>query len=89
MIQARDGNFYGKTTLGGTVKSCDNGSSGCGTIFRLTPAGVEAVLYDFGFGGNGVWLYPRELVEAPDGSLYGITWIGGGAGGGTAYRLTF
>jgi uncharacterized repeat protein (TIGR03803 family) len=69
VIQARDGTFYGTSTLGGSIRICDNGISGCGTIFKVTPDGTETVLYDFGFGGNGSWLYPEELVEAPDVTL--------------------
>ena len=36
---ATDGNFYGETQQGG--------ASNCGTIFKLTTAGVFSVLYTF------------------------------------------
>src|SRR5450631_2802883 len=36
LVQASDGNFYGTTGSGGTT--------GCGTVFRITPGGIETVL---------------------------------------------
>lgn len=80
LIQARDGNFYGTTLLGG---------NGYGTIFRMTPSGALTVLYSgFGFS-NGA--SPRAtLLEASDGNLYGTT-LGMGGGPyccGTAFRFT-
>src|SRR6185503_9731511 len=44
LIQAADGNFYGTTSSGG---------SGSGTVFRMTPAGAETVLYSFTGGADG------------------------------------
>jgi len=46
LIQASDGNFYGSTLTGGS-------SGNSGVIFKLTPAGVETVLYNFGTLGLG------------------------------------
>jgi uncharacterized repeat protein (TIGR03803 family) len=80
VVQGRDGNFYGTTVGGGTV-------NGVGTVFRLTPAGVETVLWDFGFGGNGGFSQPFSLVEDADGNFYGTTSGGGGAAGGTIFKL--
>jgi uncharacterized repeat protein (TIGR03803 family) len=40
LLQGSDGNFYGTTS--------DGGQFGLGTLFKLTPAGVETVLYSFG-----------------------------------------
>jgi uncharacterized repeat protein (TIGR03803 family) len=39
VIQGNDGNFYGTTSLGGA----HNG----GTVFKLTPEGVETIPYSF------------------------------------------
>lgn len=40
-----DGNFYGAAASGGTPSnSCP---SGCGTIYKMTPAGVVTTLYSF------------------------------------------
>ena len=89
VTQGSDGNFYGTTVLGGTIKICGASNSfGCGTIFRVTPAGEETVLWDFGFGGNGAQVFPLSVVQNADGSLFGVTGSGGTTGGGTIYRLT-
>ena len=81
LVQGSDGNFYGTTIAGGTVNNGD------GTIFRVTPDGVETVLWDFGYGGNGGFSEPFGLVEDADGNFYGTTSGGGGAGAGTIYKL--
>jgi uncharacterized repeat protein (TIGR03803 family) len=39
------GNLYGTTAGGGEGKNC--GNLYCGTIFKLTPAGVETILHSF------------------------------------------
>lgn len=45
LVQGADGNFYGPTFAGGTSTVCS--SSGCGTIFKLTPGGTLTTLHDF------------------------------------------
>ena len=88
VIQASDGNFYGTSGLGGTVDICDNGQgAGCGTIFKITPAGEETVLWSFGFGTNGSWSNPLGLVEAAPGIFYGVSKSGGSVGSGTLFQL--
>jgi uncharacterized repeat protein (TIGR03803 family) len=88
VTQGTDGNFYGTTVTGGTIQSCGASNYGCGTIFRITPAGEETVLWDFGFGGNGAQVNPLSVVQSADGSLFGVTSFGGPAGGGSIYQLT-
>ena len=79
VIQGRDGNFYG-TTYGG-------GTSGLGTVFRLTPSGTETVLYAFAGGSDGA--NPEAgVTQGSDGNLYGATYLGGVDGLGTIFRLT-
>jgi uncharacterized repeat protein (TIGR03803 family) len=79
LIQATDGNFYGTSYFGGT--------SGAGTVFRMTPSGTVTVLHSFGFAGLGDGAYPvGALIQATDRSLYGTTSFGG-AGSGVAFRL--
>ena len=79
MIQGADGNFYG-TTLGG-------GTSGNGTVFKVTPAGVETVLYSFAGGSDGS--EPQAaLILAADGNFYGTTFQGGVSGNGTVFKIT-
>ena len=49
LLQGRDGNFYGTTNSGGAsggARKIEYG--GLGTVFKMTPAGVETVLYSFG-----------------------------------------
>ncbi len=46
LMQASDGNFYGTTRQGGANTTACSGT-GCGTIFRITPAGVFTTLYSF------------------------------------------
>jgi uncharacterized repeat protein (TIGR03803 family) len=62
------GNYYGVTIDGG-ANTCYNGS--CGTIFKITPAGKETVLYNFTGGSDG--LNPYELIGDSKGNFYGIS----------------
>jgi uncharacterized repeat protein (TIGR03803 family) len=79
LIQGSDGDLYGLTGAGGT--------RGAGTFFRLTPGGVETVLYSF--GGNPDGLYPvGNLVEGSDGTFYGVTDGGGAHNLGTVFSVT-
>jgi uncharacterized repeat protein (TIGR03803 family) len=74
LIQAGDGNFYGTTAL---------------TVFKVTPAGKETVLYRFcslpncadGFAPNA------GLVQTADGYFYGTTSVQGAHGDGTVFKI--
>ena len=78
LLQATDGNFYGTTANGGV--------SGNGTVFKLTPAGTETVLYAFAGGTDGA--NPEgSVIQAADGNLYGTT-SGGASGNGTVFKVT-
>jgi uncharacterized repeat protein (TIGR03803 family) len=74
-----DGNFYG-TTLNG-------GGANVGTIFKVTPTGVETLLYAFGsHAGDGAT--PRSgLIMGTDGHFYGTTTSGGTYDAGTVFRF--
>ncbi len=75
MIQGRDGNLYGATATGGSPSAtCPHG---CGTVFRVTPSGVETVLYSFGRSSADGQGPSGALVEASDGDFYGTTASGG------------
>jgi uncharacterized repeat protein (TIGR03803 family) len=82
------GNFYG-TTEYGAGRSC--GGGGCGTVFKLDPAGKEIVLHTFGRGNDGVFPAAGLLADS-QGNLYGTTiWGGGGNcphGCGTVFEVT-
>ncbi len=80
LVQGGDGNFYGVTNQGG--------SSGDGTVYRLTPAGALTTLHTFTGGGDGA-APSAGLLLAGDGNFYGSTLDGpGDDGGGTVYKLT-
>jgi uncharacterized repeat protein (TIGR03803 family) len=63
-----DGNFYGTTYLGGDLTCMQ--PIGCGTIFRITPAGTLITL-DLLSTANGGPTAP--LVLGNDGNFYGTT----------------
>lgn len=64
--------FYGTTFQGGPSILC---LSGCGTVFKVTRAGVLATLHTFALtdGGNP----SGSLIQGSDGDLYGTTEFGG------------
>jgi uncharacterized repeat protein (TIGR03803 family) len=68
-----NGTLYG-TTVNGGGSGCF-GSYGCGTIFTVSTAGIETVLYRFAsvFGG----LEPQTPLLNVNGKLYGTTVSGG------------
>jgi uncharacterized repeat protein (TIGR03803 family) len=83
LIQATNGDFYGTTYEGGTGYCA--GLLGCGTVFKITPAGK---LTTYSFDGTNGDLPQGALVQAANGDLYGTT-NGGGAGGeGTIFKIT-
>jgi len=82
-VQGNDGNFYGTTTEGGNTKVC---GSGCGTIYKITPAGALTTLYQFdithGYAPYG------PLVLGTDGNFYGTTSFGTSANAGVIFKIT-
>jgi uncharacterized repeat protein (TIGR03803 family) len=90
LVQGTDGSFYGTTAYGGNggnSKSC--GDYGCGTIFRITPAGTLTTLYRFcAQTGCPDGSYPNGLVQGADGNFYGTTYYGGTRNNGTVFKIT-
>ena len=78
------GALYG-TTYDGGGHGCAYGG-GCGTVFRLTAAGDETVLYSFKGGTDGS--YPVAGLINAGGVLYGTTQTGGAHGLGTVFEIT-
>lgn len=81
LIQARDGNLYGATDVGGVSR--------VGTVFKITLGGKLTTLYSFCRqlscpDGSG----PNALVQATDGNFYGTTYTGGLNDYGTVFELT-
>jgi len=72
-----DGNFYGTTYEGGT--------SGAGTVFKVTSSGKITTLYSF--SGFNCCAYAAP-IEGLDGNYYGTTSDGGGEVFGTVYKMT-
>lgn len=64
------GILYGTTAEGGAA-----GSGGAGTVYSVTPAGVEKVLYAFDTWKDG--LFPWSGLIYVQGKLYGTTFGGG------------
>jgi len=84
LVQAANGDLYGTTYAGGNLCAQDQT---CGTIFKITLAGVFTTLYNFS-GTDGA--FPEDsLVQGTDGYLYGTTYEGGSEySSGTIFRIT-
>jgi len=75
LVRDEDGNLYGTTFYGGRY--------GPGTVFELSSATKEKVLYSF-TGGNPY----AALVRDAKGNLFGTTFDGGTHGAGSVFELT-
>jgi len=81
--------IYGETLTGGG-SGCNG--EGCGTVFSITAAGAESVVYAFQGGKDGET--PDRGLVAVGKTLYGTTFYGGGSGCtshlgcGTIFSLT-
>jgi len=86
LVLGRDGNFYGTTVSGGLANAyC--GTDGCGVVFKVTPAGAETVIYEFGDHSDDGTI-PSNLVQGTDGNFYGTTSLGGQPDEGTVFSVT-
>jgi uncharacterized repeat protein (TIGR03803 family) len=86
LIQATDGNFYGTTQQGGASGRCEQ--YGCGTVFKVTPKGTEAVLHSFNVQNFDCYYPVAPVVEGGDGNLYGTVPYGGPNGYGCVFRIS-
>jgi uncharacterized repeat protein (TIGR03803 family) len=83
LVEGTDGNFYGTTATGGQYS--------VGTVFKITPQGALTTLYAFCSQTNCVDGDAPDgdgLVQATDGSFYGMTLAGGEYNDGNIYRIT-
>jgi len=85
VVQGTDGNFYGTTQLGGNYVGC---SSGCGTIFEITAAGILTTLHSFGTSSDDGSDPVAGLTQATNGIFYGTTSSDGDSGYGTVFSLS-
>jgi uncharacterized repeat protein (TIGR03803 family) len=84
LIMDMSGNLYGTTYAGGAY--------GWGTVFKVTPSGIETVLHSFGSLGDGFSSYAGLIMDTT-GNLYGTTSNGYCPGGtsqgcGTVFQVT-
>ncbi len=78
LVQGIDGQLYGMTNQGDP--------DGCGTAFKITPAGSLTTLFNFSTGSNGC--NPLGgLMLASGGNIYGSTFYSGDGGGGTLWTI--
>lgn len=73
------GYLYGTTPFGGSA-------NGGGTLYKLSTAGVETILHQFGASGDGA--YPEAGLSLYNGALYGGTVTGGANQSGTIFEAT-
>jgi uncharacterized repeat protein (TIGR03803 family) len=74
-----NGTLYGTTTSGGT--------NGRGTVFSITPAGKERVVYSFGSSSYDGTTPFSALIDVGD-VLFGTTSASGAGQGGTVFSIT-
>lgn len=73
------GTLYGTTTTGGKSKS--------GTVYSISPSGIEKTLYEFR-GGSEDGSRPSGRLLDVNGTLYGTTGSGGSKAAGTVYTIS-
>jgi uncharacterized repeat protein (TIGR03803 family) len=95
LTQGTDGNIYGITYYGGAPTSCGySAGTGCGTFFKMTPAGKLTILYNFCTQANCTdGSDPVRLIQGSNGNFYGVTQFGGVSttlctGCGTVFEIT-
>jgi len=86
LIEDTAGNLYSTTQYGGKFANCP--VTGCGTVFRLAPDGVETVLHAFAGGTNDGATPEAGLLADTAGNLYSTTWGGGAHGSGTVFKVS-
>ena len=80
LVEGPDGQLWGATALGGTT--------GSGTIFKVTLTGELTTLHSFGSTANDGLVPQGTMILASDGNFYGTTVAGGTDNHGTVFRIT-
>src|SRR5579871_597062 len=78
-LLAVNGSLYGTTVSGG--------AKGLGTVFVVSTSGAEKVLYSFKGGSDGAGPELTGLTDV-NGTLYGVTKVGGTHDNGTIFKIT-
>jgi uncharacterized repeat protein (TIGR03803 family) len=86
------GTLYGTTYTGGG-RNADGGQTNYGTVFSMTTAGAETILYRFGQTPSDLFSNPKSGLTYADGTFYGTTTAGGSecrspGGCGSVYEVT-
>ena len=80
LVEDKAGNLYG------TTESC--GTTGEGTVFKVSKAGKEKVLHSFAGGStDGEFPFYGNLTMDKTGNIYGVAEAGGADGYGVAYKM--
>jgi len=97
LVQGSDGSLYGFTSAGGAAANCPY-TGGCGTILRITLAGVLTALHSFCSQANCAdGVIGQTLIQVTDGNFFGTTYAGGtntcttsgmSDGCGTVFQMT-
>lgn len=69
LVRDKAGNLYGMT-ITNAAHNCIYGINACGTVFEVTSAGVETILYDFPQCGEGSIPFGALTLDSA-GNLYG------------------
>ena len=81
LCEGNDGTLYGTTSTGGPFGSG-------GTVFGVTPAGAEVLLYTFQDNGADGLQPMAALISGGDGNFYGTTVGGGAYGDGAIFSIS-
>jgi uncharacterized repeat protein (TIGR03803 family) len=79
LVRDKAGSFYGTTSFGGAHQYF-------GTVFKVSKAGKQTVLYSFTGQADGGQPNASVILDSA-GNLYGTTVGGGAAGHGTVFKL--
>ena len=83
LVRAPGGDLYGVTV--GLVSGPKGNFQGL--VFKLTPSGEFSIVHGFRDGSKAGTQPNSHLALDTDGNLYGATYSGGAAGGGTVFRI--